>query len=99
MDQHKTNLPHFKVPGKNDCSMTVKLVGVLIHRPENREEAHAFFIDKRFSSDSNLYIEILRRIFAGIGWRSLPRELMIQMDNTASTNKNALSLLLVFLML
>lgn len=50
----------------------------------------AFVADQRFSSDSNLYIECMNRVFQTLGWQTLPKELYVQMDNTASTNKNTM---------
>lgn len=94
MDQRKTDLPHFASPCREEVAIPVKVIGVLQHTKES-ERARAFLVDPRFQSNSNLYIEVLRFTFNSIGWDNLPKELCLQMDNTSSTNKNSMYVIVI----
>lgn len=66
--------------------LKVKLVGVLRHGDPN--QAYVFTLKEDFASDGNLTIHCLLSVLLTMDIKSLPKKLMIQMDNTSRENKN-----------
>ena len=84
-DMANYGLPHFARKSKDTVvgyKILMKLVGVIVHGIG----AYVFIVDKNWSADPNLTIEILHRVLGTIPIQS--RVLYVQMDNCARENKN-----------
>ena len=91
MDQNKLALPLFsEVSKKEDLNKKVKtkLIGVICHG--RNPPARGYFLEPKFSLDSNVTVEVLRRVLEGIGWETLPPHVFLQLDNTSGSNKNSM---------
>ena len=88
MDQNKTNLPHLvRVPKscQNLWSLRTHLTGALVHGVGN----HGYFDFLQFPHDSNLTLSVLLLTLISISQKgTLPRKLLLQMDNCVRENKN-----------
>jgi hypothetical protein len=91
MDQNKLALPQFhEISKKEDIKDKIKykLFGVIVHGRVPR--VRGYFVDPRFSSDSNMTLEVLIRTLDAIGLQNLPPHIFLQLDNTCSSNKNSM---------
>ena len=82
MDQNKTNIPCFNC-GDQPQPLTARIVGAIVHGATKKCYA---YVVTHFTKESNTMVEVLSRVLADQD--TLPPHLVIQLDNTATDNKN-----------
>ena len=82
MDQSKTNVPSFNC-GDQPQQVTVRIVGAIVHGRTKQSYAYAI---THFTKETNSMIEVLSRVLAD--QETLPPNIIIQLDNTCTDNKN-----------
>ena len=82
MDQNKTNIPWFNT-GESPDGMTVRIIGAIVH--SQQKKTHAYLVTHH-TKETNTMIDVLRRVLESR--ETLPRVLVLQLDNTSQENKN-----------
>ena len=82
MDQSKTNIPFFNC-GDQPLQMCARVVGAIAH---GRQKQSYTYNVTHFTKETNTMAEVLARVLADQA--PLPPNLIIQLDNTSTDNKN-----------